>query len=138
MPYKIFEKKAARGASPPTISLSAASGRLGLNKAAADLLIQATADHVLLLWDDETNMIAIRPVKKRDERSFRITFGTGKSSAAISAKSFLSFVGHNDDATKRYPAKWNDAEGALEADLNKAIEELEQRVAAPNRTRRGA
>ncbi|MBZ5580955.1 MAG: hypothetical protein LAQ30_01895 [Acidobacteriia bacterium] len=119
MPYEIFARTTARKGAPPTINI-AANGRLGLNKAAAELLHKEAIGFALLLWDADARKIAVRPIKKKDPRAFTVTFSKGRMSAGISAKSFCDYIGVDYSQTRGYQAKWNDNESALEIDLGRA------------------
>src|SRR5579863_2204176 len=99
MAYEIFTKTYNRRDNPPTLSISGKSGRLGCNKASAELLRKHYTGHVLLMWDPEAQKIAIQPIKKKDARAFRVTFNKG-GGAAIAAKSFCDFIGIDYSETK--------------------------------------
>src|SRR5689334_845081 len=104
MPYEIFARQTVRQGNPPTITIAKA-GRIGLNKPAALLLKDDTIDQVLLLWDAAAQKIAIRPMRKKDERAMRINFNKA-GGAAIAGKGFCNYIGHDFGETKKYLAEW--------------------------------
>ena len=111
MNLEVFAKTARRQNNPPTLSIAAKSGRIGLNKASAALLPEHT-ENVLLLWDKDEQVIGIRPIKKKDLKAFRITFNQG-GGGAIAAKTFCDFIGIDYSETIHLSAEWNEGEGAL-------------------------
>lgn len=125
MPFEVFSRYGNRINRPPTLAI-AKQGRIQLNKAAAELLGTPDAiKWVLLMWDKSANKIAIRPLRTKDKRAYKINFNPN-GGAALSAKSFVEFIGYDRDATKWFPARWNETEKALEADLVQ-VEKLSQR-----------
>lgn len=121
--YQVFMKTVRRDL-PATVSLGP-SGRIGLNKRAAEILHDEAANFVLLLWDADAHKIAIKPTRnKKDARAYKVTFSR-ESGAAIAAKSFMDYIGADCSTTKRFLASWSDRECALEADLNSTLEGLQ-------------
>ncbi len=127
MAYEVFTRSLARKSGPATISLGP-SGRIGLNKAATEILHNEGTELALLLWDAEASKMAIKPTKnKKDERAYKITFGR-ESGAAISAKAFVDYIDPDCSKTKRFVAEWSDRESALEADLNLTVEDRQKQA----------
>lgn len=126
MAYEIFTKRVTRN-NAPAITIGT-SGRIGLNKTAAELLSKEAVDHVLLMWDSEHRKIGIRPIRKKDPRAYRVNFSVNKSGAGIAAKAFCDYIGYDYQvSSKKFRAEWNETESAIEIDLNQE----EQMRAAP-------
>ena len=116
MPYELFTDKAARLGSPAlTITTD---GRLSLNADAGDIMREAKARFVQLLWDREEHRIALRPVSRIDEHSYRLTSAAGrKRGMALSAKSFLRHIEWDFSKTCTLPVSWNEKDKMLVAVL---------------------
>ena len=114
MPYELFSDKAARFA-PPELTIR--SGRIFLNAGAGDILTKIGARYVHLLWDRMALKIGIKPVKKEDDNSFRLSISQGKRGGTLSAESFLKYIRWGGKGPENVVATWNEAEGMLEAVL---------------------
>jgi hypothetical protein len=92
MAYEVFDYKATRLGSPAlTITTD---GRLALNGDAGDLLRSVGAKFAHLLWNAEARKIALRPLTKRDSRSYRLTVPRAhKRGMSVSAATFLRYIG---------------------------------------------
>lgn len=113
MGFEIFTRKKTR-TTTPSISIST-SGRLGLNMAATAIMEKNAVEFVLILWDKDTNRLAVRPITKRDPRAYTLT--RAKGSSMFSAKSFLQDVGYDMSETRSIPADWDDKENMLIAEV---------------------
>jgi hypothetical protein len=129
MGFEIFTRKIARVASP-TISLAKA-GRITLNSACTKLFEKEAVEYVLVLWDKEQKTVALRPIRKKDARTYHIHYGKSGSYASFSAKSFLDYIGFISEETRNIPATWNEDENQLEA---KIPEEYFKKEATPKPT----
>lgn len=139
MPYEIFGKRITRN-NPASITIGT-TGRLGLSKAAAELLSREAFDHVLLMWDADRKRVAIRPIRKKDSRAYRVNFSASKAGAGIAAKAFCDYIGYDYSAgSRRYPATWNETESAIEIDLTHSQKnrELNQKLELHSRHSRSA
>ena len=125
MPYEIFQRKTTRLTSP-AVSLTTA-GRLALNATAARLFQKNAVEFVLLLWDKEQRKVGIRPIGKRDQRSFKVTYSKKHDGAGISAKSFLDHIGWNMNKRQVFQAFWSEQDGILEFGLSSKKGEKEAR-----------
>jgi hypothetical protein len=114
--YEVFEKKATR-VEFPAVSVTPA-GKLALNAAAARRFKEEAVEYVLLLWDKVHRKIGIRVISKRDTRSFKVSYSR-KYGAAISAASFLRFIGWRETKRVTFPAVWNKEQGILEFSLER-------------------
>ena len=116
MRYQVFEQKSIKIQSP-AVTLSP-SGRIYINQAAAELLMDYNATEVLLLWDEGSETAAMRPVQN-DVRAYRIAYSHKGSGATITAKSFLNWIGYTDSGVGpiTIPANWNRRQKALEFEI---------------------
>ena|SRR5580698_4445050 len=89
MAYELFHSKAAKFSSP---QLTIRSGRIAFNADAGDILAGVGMRFAHLLWDAATRKIAIRPIMKEDENTFRVSIPQGKRGGTISAQSFLNYI----------------------------------------------
>jgi hypothetical protein len=92
--------------SEPMVTLNS-RGRLVFNVAATKLFHEAGVDMVYLMWDAEAHKFAIRGTTKKDSRAYALRYSSGNKWAAISAKSFLSHIGHPPNKTIPYAATWD-------------------------------
>ena len=69
------------------------------------------------MWDAESQKVAIRPIKKKDARSYRVNFSSKHAGAGIAAKAFCDHIKYNYSETRKFAATWSDAESAIEIDL---------------------
>jgi hypothetical protein len=124
MGYEIYEKEFPTKSTSPTITISPA-GRCALNRAAAEMFHKEAVENVLLLWDKDAFKFAIRPITKKDSRSFSIRYSQkDKASkivtgAAFSGIMFLKHIGYDFSTTKIYPLKWSVNEAIFEVELPK-------------------
>lgn len=116
MAYELFENKATRFSSP---QLSIRSGRIAFNADAGDIWNKSGSDFAHLLWDAEQCKLAIRPVKKQDQNSFRVSTPKGKRAKLISAASFLNHIQWSTTKHVVLDANWNVKEGMFEVALPK-------------------
>ena len=116
MAYEVFDYKATRLGSPAlTITTD---GRLALNGDAGDLLRSVGAKFAHLLWDAEARKIALRPLTKRDSRSYRLTVPRAhKRGMSVSAATFLRYIGWSSSTRATLAVEWNEKEKLLEAVL---------------------
>jgi|HubBroStandDraft_6_1064221.scaffolds.fasta_scaffold1680843_1 hypothetical protein len=116
MAFVIFSKHANRHNQPPTISIGK-QGRIQLNKSACELFGDLSAiQSVLLLWDKDANKLGIKALPKKDKRAYRFNVNRA-GGAALSAKSFIEFIGYDRGKTQWFPAQWNQVEELIEAKL---------------------
>jgi len=129
--YRLIPKESGRPLKqkPPCIAIGP-PGRLTLSVAAVELLTRDYFyQYVLLFWDEDRRMMAVRPTKKKDPRAYRITyFKTGRN-AAIAAKRFCEQIGFDYSRHRSYPAAWNDAELGFEIKLTVGVRNRGETVA---------
>src|SRR5260370_37378970 len=88
MAYEVFENKADR-LGTPALTI-ATDGRFSLNADAGDLLRAVKAKFVHILWDAEARKIALRPVAKPEEHTYRLTSSTAHNRGMyLSATAFM-------------------------------------------------
>ncbi len=75
----------------------------------------------LLLYDKDIRSLAIKPCKKEEMDSFRLTFSSQqyKSTGVIAARSVLKALNIDYSKKKPYIASWNAKEKILEVKLGK-------------------
>lgn len=122
MPFEIYTKERQSKSLAPMLSISAKLGRCTLNRAAAEMFDKDAVQTVLLLWDADTHRIAIRPIPKKDPRSFNVRYARDKKdkramSAAFSGVMFLKHVGYDMSDTKSYPLQWVPEQAHFEVQL---------------------
>jgi hypothetical protein len=105
--YTIFEKQRPSKSTSPTVTISPL-GRCALNRAAAEMLSKDAVENVLLLWDQDNFKFAIKPVGKKDHRSFPIRFTLKDDEktvigGAFSGIMFLNFIKYDRSKTGTYP-----------------------------------
>jgi hypothetical protein len=117
MGYKVFERKIIRTGNP-TLSIGKL-GRFGLNAFSAKYFRDTAVEFVLLLWDEETRRLALRPTSKKDGKAFTLKYdkqGRG-AGAGFFAKSFLEYINYDYSTTRTLPAEWNENQGILEVQI---------------------
>lgn len=113
---------------PPSIAIGP-PGRLTLSVAAVEVLTRDYVyEYVLLFWDEDRKMMAVRPTKKKDPRAYRITYLKTGRNAAIAAKRFCEQIGFDYSRHRSYPAAWNDAEAGFEINLAAGVRNSAQPV----------
>lgn len=115
MGYEVFSRKTSR-VGTPTVTFTSL-GRVALNKHATRVLEKDAVEFVILLWDNEGRRIGIRPITKRDQRAYRVSYGKNGNGAGFSAKTFLDYINYNYAMTMNFPIEWNDKEGMFEAQI---------------------
>jgi len=114
MAYELFSDKAAKFA-PPELTIR--NGRIFLNVGANEYFTRLGALYAHLLWDRKACRLAIKAVKKEDDNAFRISTPKGRRGGTLSAESFLKYIRWGGKGIATVPARWNEAEHMLEAEL---------------------
>jgi hypothetical protein len=114
MAYETYERTSVR-VSNPTVSVTT-DGRIAVNAAASRLFAKAGTKAVRILWDKATCGIALQAAQKSDKNAYSVVFNEGRS-ATIAAKGFLKHVGWSADRRQTVPARWNEQQKMLEAEL---------------------
>jgi len=92
-------------------------GRISLNKAATRILEKDAVEFVILLWDRDAKRMGIRPITKKDPRSYRVSYGKNGNGAGFSAKTFFDFIDYDYSVTRSFPVEWNDKENMFEGQI---------------------
>jgi hypothetical protein len=119
MGYEIYVREFASKSTVPTITISPL-GRCSLNRSAAALFDKEAVENVLLLWDKEGLKFAIRPITKKDARSFNIRYSKKEKAvvgAQFSGVMFLRYIGYDFSKSATYTVKWNSDESIFEVEL---------------------
>ena len=90
-------------------------------------------EYVVLMWDADSRRCAIKPVNKRDSRSYALNFAKRDSNAGFSAVTFMEHIGWNYKLeTRQFPAMWNEEQRMFEVSLDEAAESPLQVTARRN------
>jgi hypothetical protein len=121
--YELFNIRSIRIGSP-TLTIRP-DGRFDLNADAGDLLRRAGAKSVQILWDADAQRVALRPLSKSGESSYKLLVRSGKRSTSFSALTLLRYIGWDLSKSAIVPVEWNEKETVLEAllpreNINKA------------------
>ena len=109
--FKAYEQKGTEG-KKPAVSITK-GGALVLNTGCVAAFFKGYK-YVKLFWDAENNKVGIKPMKKKDAFSYSLSYGTRKTVAWLSGKSFLKNIGIEYKNNTVYPAVWNEKEGLVE------------------------
>ena len=121
MTYEVFDRK-RRPVGLPAVTFSRL-GRISLNQAATAVMRKLVVEHVVLLWDADSRRCAIKPVNKRDSRSYPLNYAKRDSNAGFSAVTFMEHIGWDYKVgTRQFAADWNEEHGIFEVSLDKAEE----------------
>ena len=115
MAYEVFKRTSVR-VEEPTLAITP-GGSIVFNAAAARILAGAGVKAALLLWDKNTNKLAVKATAKGDRNAFAVTLIRGTSSGSLRAMSFLNHVGWGAKHRESLPATWNEKEKMLETIL---------------------
>lgn len=120
MAFEIYSRKHTRVGTPQVSFM--AQGRIAFNKAATQLLQEQAVENVLLLWDAPARRVGIRPIAKKDPRSYKINIGKRDNAAGFSAVTFLQHIGvGGEHGTQAFPISWNAEQGIFEISLADAV-----------------
>jgi hypothetical protein len=111
MAFEIFTRKVIRTGNP-VVGFNAL-GRISLNQAATAQFRKDAVEFVLLLWDKEAHMVALRPITKRDARAYRVAYNKKANGCGFSAKTFFDYIGLDYKTSFSVPAEWDDEEGCF-------------------------
>jgi len=115
MGYELFSVKSIRiGA--PTLTITS-GGQFSLNADAGDLLRRVGTNFVQILWDADAYKVALRPLVKADESSYKISAGGKRRGVVFSGMAFLRYIGWDFSKPATMPVRWNEDAKVLEASL---------------------
>lgn len=113
MAWEIFTKESRNRTTSPTLTVGLKLGRCTLNRPAAEQFEREGVEQVLLMWDNDSLKWGIRPITKKDARSFAIRYTRSKdkdkaiTGAAFAGVTFLRHIGYDFSTTKSYPITWD-------------------------------
>ena len=124
MAWEIYTKESRIKSTAPMLTIGQKLGRITLNRSAAVLFDkEGPVDAVLLMWDKDRMVVGIRPINKKDPRSYGVRYSRSKdkdkaiTGAAFAGVMFLKHIGYDFSTTKAYPIKWNNDESVFEVEL---------------------
>src|SRR5208282_169538 len=115
MAYEVFKRTGIR-VEEPTVAITP-RGTIVFNAAASRIMAGAGIRAVFLLWDKSANKLAFKSASRKDRDAFVVSLATGRSSASLKAKSFLTYIGWQAKKRESSPATWNEKERMLEITL---------------------
>jgi hypothetical protein len=116
MAYTIWDEKNSRVLSP-AVTINA-GGIISLNAPLTRIFHKNTFKAVLLLFDAGKKRIALRPVTKKDTRSYSLSYGLNLSHVSTSGRSFLKEIG-SDGKVHKIPANWDADKSVVEFNMPK-------------------
>jgi hypothetical protein len=116
MGWEIYTRTTQMRETQPTVNISKL-GRIGLNRATAQLLKKNFTERVLLMFDRESNRIALRPITKKDPSAYSVLYGRKDAYASVAGKGFFLFIGYDLSKGRTFPAKWNEKDNILEVEI---------------------
>jgi hypothetical protein len=115
MTWEIFTRKTPRRGTP-SITFNKL-GRIALNKTATVKFENDAVEYVLLLWDPSKRQVGIRPITKKDARSYRLAYGKKGNGAGFSAKTFMDHIGFDYTESRSVGVKWDEGESMYVAEI---------------------
>jgi len=115
MSWEIFTRKTTRRGNP-SITFNKL-GRIALNKTATARFENDAVEFVLLLWDPAKRQVGIRPITKKDPRSYRLAYGKKGNGAGFSAKTFMDHIGYDATESRSVPVRWDESESMYIAEI---------------------
>jgi hypothetical protein len=115
MPWEIFTRKTSRRGTP-SITFNRL-GRIALNKTATAKFENDAVEFVLLLWDPSKRQVGIRPITKKDQRSYRLAYGKKGNGAGFSAKTFMDHIDFDYEESRSVPVRWDESEAMYIAEI---------------------
>ncbi len=115
MGYEVFTRQIVRSKNP-AITFSP-YGRITLNKAVVTQFEKMAVEHILLLWDASRRRIALRPVTRKDSRSYDIKYTNKRNGIGISCKTFLDYINADYSKTRSFLAEWSTEQEMFEIEL---------------------
>lgn len=86
-----------------------------LNADAGDILKRERANFIQILWDVETLKMALRPLTRPAESSYKLSTKSGRRGMTISGAAFLRHIGWKfSESPTVLPVAWNEKEKLLE------------------------
>ncbi|MFA4918861.1 MAG: hypothetical protein WC581_06400 [Thermodesulfovibrionales bacterium] len=108
MGFEIFNRK-TKWRGTPSVTFTKL-GRLSFNKSATEIFDKNVIENVLLLWDAEKRLIGVRPITKKDPRSYHVHMGKKGNGCGFSASTFLKHIKYDLSESRAFASNWNDSE----------------------------
>jgi len=108
MGFEIFSRKIQWKGSPAVTFNKL--GRFSFNKASTAQFEKNAIEYVLLLWDAERRLVGVRPISKKDNRSYKVHYGKNSNGCGFSAATFLDFIKYDTSQSRSMPAKWEEGD----------------------------
>jgi hypothetical protein len=121
MAWEVFSREYPARSTTPTLTISA-KGRCSLNRAASEAMHKQAVETILLMWDRDAYKLALRPIAKKDSRSFAVRYnkrGKDVVGAVFSGVMFLKHIEYDMTETKTYPVNFDSDEGLFIVELPK-------------------
>jgi hypothetical protein len=118
MGFEIFNRK-VQWKGEPAVTLNKL-GRVSFNKTASIKLQKEAVENVLLLWDKENRLIGVRPITKKDNRAYKISWSTRGDGCGFSATTFLKYIGFDTSESRSLPAQWDEQEQIFKVEVPEA------------------
>jgi len=109
--FELFERKRTHGG-PPAVSISKL-GMFVINSAAIEKYF-SKRKYVHVYWDKETGKVGLKPLMKKEDKSYNMHYSPKGNVGSMSATAFLKHIGYKFKETKSFPATWNEKEGLIE------------------------
>ena len=111
MPYELFSRKRTHGG-PPAVSITR-FGIFVINSSAIEKYFHKHK-YIHIYWDKEEGKVGLKPLRKKEEKSYNVHYSPKGNVGSLSATAFLKYVGYKNSETKAFPVTWNEKEGMLE------------------------
>ena len=72
---RVFTRKVIWGG-VPSVTFVKNNGRFAFNKAAIAIFVQHAIEYVILMWDADKKLIGVKPMTKKDARTYTVIMGT--------------------------------------------------------------
>jgi len=109
--FELFNRKRTHGG-PPAVSITR-FGMFVVNSSAIEKYFH-NHKYAHIFWDKEGNRIGIKPLVRKEEKSYSIHYSPKGNVGSLSATAFIKYIGYQNKETESFPATWNDREGLLE------------------------
>jgi len=124
VPFRLIAKRAIQPTRrrPAYIAIRE-KGRFYFNTSAVEILNrEGEYRRAFLFWDEDRQVVAIRPTKMKDPRAYLITYSSSGRGACIAAKSFFQMIGYDYSKGRSFEARWNQNDAGFEIDMTKPEE----------------
>lgn len=110
MSYELFNRKREHGG-PSAVTVTK-FGNFVINSTGLSLFKKQKYVHVY--WDKDNSKVGLKPLPKKEDKSYSINYSPKGGVGSLSATAFLKHIGYPIKATTSFPAHWNEKEQMLE------------------------